>query len=114
MLQGDFRVVDLARVGLAAQLPGELAALRQPRRAQRVALGDQPAGRVDDRTVAAVGGRLAVDELVAVALLGEPERLVGDQLVGAEAVVQLDDLDIVGADAAPPRRRCCAASLLMS
>ena len=33
---------------------------------------------------------------VALALLGQPERLVGDQLVGAEAVVQLDHVDVVG------------------
>ena len=66
-----FASVDLARVGRAAQLPGQLGALREPGRAERVALGDQPAGRVDDRAVAAVGRRLAVDELVAVALLGE-------------------------------------------
>ena len=45
-----------------------------------------------------VGSGLGLDELVALALLGEPERLVGDQLVGAEAVVQLDDVDLVGRD----------------
>ena len=98
MLQRDARAVDLALVGLAAQLPGQLAALGQAGGAERVALGDQAARRVDDRAVAAVGGGLRVDELVALALLGQAERLVGDQLVRAEAVVQLDDVDLVDAD----------------
>ena len=37
-----------ARRRVAAQLPGQLGALREAGRAERVALRDQPAGRVDD------------------------------------------------------------------
>ena len=58
---------------------------------------------------AAVGRRLRVDELVALALGGKAERLVGDQLVGGEAVVQLDHLDVLRHRPAPPRRRSAAA-----
>src|SRR5207344_3462705 len=43
VLQRGLRPLDLALLGLAAQLPGQLRALRQPGRAERVALGDQPA-----------------------------------------------------------------------
>src|ERR1019366_1193637 len=89
VLQGDLGALDLAGVGRAAQLPDELRALRQAGGAERVALGDQAPRGIDDGTVAAVGGGLGVDELVALALAGKTERLVGDQLVGAEAVVEL-------------------------
>src|SRR3954466_11556723 len=74
VLQRALGVVDLALVGLAAQLPRQLAALREAGRSERMALGDQPARRVDD-PLAAVRRRLLVDELVALALLGQPERL---------------------------------------
>ena len=90
--------VDLTLVGGAAQLPGELGALGEAGGAERVALGDQAAGGVDD-PAAAVGGVVVVDELAALALAAQAERLVGQQLVGGEAVVQLDDVDVVGADA---------------
>ena len=92
-----FAPVHLALVRLAAQLPRELGALGEAGGAERVALGDQPARGVHD-PLPAVGGVLGVHELVAVALLGEAERLVGDQLVGGEAVVQLDDVDVLRGD----------------
>src|SRR5262245_65314289 len=90
VLQSDLGAVDLALVGLAAQLPGELRALGEPGGAERMALGDQASGRVDHRALAAVGGRLGLDQLVALALGREAERLVADQLVGRGAVVELD------------------------
>src|SRR4051794_4585607 len=86
VLQRHPRALDLALVGFAAQLPGQFRALRQAGSAQRVALGDQPARGVDDRAAATVGGRFFGDQLVRLALGGEPEGFVGDQLVGAEAV----------------------------
>ena len=72
MLQGDGGAVDLARVGLAAQLPGELGALGEAGGAERVALGDQAAGRVD-HPLAAVGDGAGVDELAGLALVAQPE-----------------------------------------
>ena len=71
VLEGDLGAVDLALVGGAAQLPGQLAALGEAGGAERVALGDQAARRVDDRAVAAVGRRLGLDQLVA---RGPPRR----------------------------------------
>src|SRR3712207_288654 len=89
--------VDLSRAGLAAKLPRELRALGEAGGAERVALGDQPTGRVDD-PLAAIRRRPLVDERVSFAGGREAERLVGDQLVGREAVVQLDDVHVLGAD----------------
>src|SRR5437763_480835 len=108
VLNGELRAFDLSLVGLAAKLPGELGALGEPGGAERMALGDQPAGRIDHRAGAAVGGRLGLDQPVALALSSEPERLVGDQLVRGEAVVELADVDLLGRGArlfvGPPRR----------
>src|SRR4051794_21796550 len=74
VLQRGLRALHLALVGRAAQLPGQFRALRQPGRAQRVALGDQPAGGVDDRAAAAIGGRFFLDQLVRLALGREASR----------------------------------------
>jgi hypothetical protein len=49
---------------------------------------------------AAVGVVAVPDELLGLALTAEPERLVGEQLVGGEAVVQLDDLHVLRAEPA--------------
>ncbi|KAK1841186.1 hypothetical protein CCHR01_16172 [Colletotrichum chrysophilum] len=81
-----------------AQVPHQLGALRDARRAERVALGDEPAGRVDD-VLAAVRDVPAADQLVRLAGLREAKRVEDDHLVGGEAVVQLDDLDVVLRDA---------------
>src|SRR5215213_9128316 len=98
VLQRHLGAVHLSLVGRAAQLPGQFRALRQAGRPERMALGDQPAGRVDD-DLAAEGGRFFLDQLVRLALRGEPERFVGDELVGAEAVVELADVHFLGRDA---------------
>ena len=55
------RVIKPALVGLAAQLPGQLGALGQTGRAQRMTFGQQPARRVGD-DAAAVGVVAGVDE----------------------------------------------------
>src|SRR5690606_32242189 len=88
VLESQPGVLDLPGVGLAAQLPDQLGALREARGAERVSLGQQPAGRVGD-DLPAVGVVAVQDELLRSPLGGEPERLVADQLVGGEAVVQL-------------------------
>ena len=95
MLEGGGHAIDLALVGRTTQLPRELGALGQAGRAEGVALGDQPAGRVHDPLPAVRRGAL-VDQVRALAFAAEPEGLVGQQLVGGEAVVQLDDLEVLG------------------
>ncbi len=100
MLQGRVDAVDLSLVGSAAQLPGQLGALGQAGRAERVALGDQPTGGVD-HPATAVGGVVVVDQPRRLALAAQAEGLVQQQFVGGEAVVQLDDLEVLG-----PRPDC--------
>src|SRR4051812_46481513 len=98
VLQRDLGALDLAGFGLAAQVPDQLGALREAGGAERVALREQAAGRVGDE-LAAVGVVAVPDELLGAAFLAQAERLVGEQLVGGEAVVELDDVDVARADA---------------
>ena len=63
-----------------------------------MALGQQAAGGVGD-VLAAVGVLAVPDELLGAALGTQADGFVGEQLVGGEAVVQLDDLDILGTEA---------------
>ena len=107
VLQADLGVLDLTLVRVAADLPGQLAALREASGAKRVTLADQSARGVDD-PAAAVGGVLGLDQVVTVADLGHTERLVRDQFVGTEAIVQLDDVHFID------RHACFFQSLLPS
>ena len=56
--QADLRAFHLARARFAAQLPHDLDHLRRARRAHRMALGEQPARRID-RNAPADAGRAA-------------------------------------------------------
>jgi hypothetical protein len=62
-----------------------------------VTLGLETAGRVDD-PLATVGVVAIVDNVVGLTLGREAETLVGDKLVGGKAVVELNDLDVLGTD----------------
>jgi hypothetical protein len=98
VLQRDLRAFDLASLGLTAQVPHQLGALRKAGSAERVALRQQAARRVGDE-LATVGVVTFPDEVLGLAFLAQAERLVRQQLVRREAVVQLDDIDVIGADA---------------
>lgn len=94
VLQGDVDVLDQAAVvGPPPQLPRELGALGQARRAERVTFADQPAGRVD-HDLAAVGDVPAANHLVGLALVAEAQPFEDDEFVGREAVVNLADPDV--------------------
>ena len=54
VLQGDASALNLAAAGFSAQLPGQFRNLRQSRCPERMALGQQTAGRIDD-DITAIG-----------------------------------------------------------
>lgn len=93
MLQGVASPRDGAVVRPAAQVPHQLRTLREAGGAEGVALGDQAARGVDEEAAAA-GDVAAADQLVGLPRLAQAERVEGDQLVGREAVVELDDADV--------------------
>ena len=93
MLQGNGSALDLTGVGGATQLPGQLGALGEAGRAERVPLGDEAARRVHDPPATVC--RLApLDQATTLAGAAQAQRLVGQQFVDGEAVVQLDDVHI--------------------
>src|SRR3546814_20946920 len=98
VLERVARALDLAFVGASAKLVGELVALREPRRAERVALREQAARRIghDLATIAVVA---VVDALLGAAFGAEAERRIGDERVRGETGVELDDRDTVRTDA---------------
>jgi len=77
VLEGDLGALDLASLGLAAQVPDELGALREAGGAERVALGQEAARGIGDE-LTAVGVVAVPDELLGLALLAQAERLVGE------------------------------------
>ncbi len=80
-----------------AQLAHDLDHLRRAGCAHRMALGEQPARRID-RNPPADAGRAAVEQRGALAARAEPERLVVDQLGDRERVVHFGDVDILRAE----------------
>lgn len=58
-------------------------------------LGDETSRRVDD-PLSSIGVVSSVDNVSSLAQWAQSDGLVGDQLVGSEAIVQLDDLNILG------------------
>ena len=84
--------------GPAVQLPDELGALRDPRRAEGVTLGNEAAGRVD-HAGPAEGDVPPADHLVGFPPLRQAQGVERDELVGREAVVELADADVGRGDA---------------
>src|SRR3546814_10949231 len=97
VLQGEERALDLPRVGGAAELVGQFIALRQPGRAERVALGEQPARRIGD-VIAAIAVAAVADIAFRAALRTQAERLVGEigRASGRERVCQSVEISVGG------------------
>jgi len=71
VLERELGALDLASVGVARSCQVSSEHWARPVAPERVALRDQPARGFHHRAFASVGGRLGVDELVAMALLGK-------------------------------------------
>ena len=89
---------DLTVARLAAEVVADLPDVGDAGRRDRVALRLEAARHVDRRlAVAPRGARL--EEVDRAALLAQHEVVVVHELGGGEAVVQLDEVEVVGADA---------------
>ncbi|KAH9407396.1 hypothetical protein TYRP_012213, partial [Tyrophagus putrescentiae] len=96
VLQGQSGVGHLAPAGQTAQLPAQFDALRHTGGAQWMALPKEATWRKKQK-----GEQSVVSSLYQGLCLPsrtEAQRLVGDQLIGGEAVVQLDDVHLGGGD----------------
>jgi len=98
VLQCNLCILDLSLLCQSTQLPAQLSTLSQASGAERMTLGDEAAGGIDDpfATICVVS---SVDQLTCFSLLAQSQGLVGDELVCREAIVQLDHLHIVWRDA---------------
>ena len=100
----DLGALHLTAGGLALQLPGELADLRDRLCRNGFAEAGQPTGRVD-RNPAPDGGRPTAQQLLGLALRAQAEVLVPVQLQRGGQVVDLRQAQVLGSDAWPRRRR---------
>src|SRR5260370_17514153 len=101
MGQADPGPLDLPRPGLAAQVGGHLVDVGDAGRPERVALGQQAAGDVD-RDLAVTPRAAAVDPLAGPALRAQSEVVVVAQFGGGEAVLQLDQVEVLRPPPAAP------------
>ena len=96
--EADLGALDLTVARLAAQVRRHLEDVGDTRRTDRVTLRDQAAADVD-RDLAVAPRAALVDELAGLARRAELQVVVVDQLGGREAVVQLDEVEILRVDA---------------
>ena len=93
--QAHLGPLDLTVAGLAPEVRGHLVEVGDAGGPDGVALGDEPARHVDRRRPVAPGAP-PVDEVAGPARLAQREVLVVDELGGGEAVVQLDEVEVLG------------------
>ena len=110
----DGGALDLATVGLAAQLPDHLAHLGDRLRGDRLAEAREPAARVH-RDAAADRGRARAQQRLGLALAAQPDVLVPVELERGGEVVDLGQAQVVGPDAGflvrAPRDRVAEAAV---
>ena len=94
MGQADLGLGDLAVAGLAPEVMADLPDVGDPGGGDGVALGFQAARHVDRRGAVAPGGA-GLEEVDRPALLAQHEVVVVDELGGGEAVVELDQIEIL-------------------
>ena len=104
-----FAPFDLARARGAAEMLRHLEDVGDAGGAERMPLGQQAARDVHGDAAAPLDLAL-VDHAARLAVGAQPEVLVVQQLGGGEAVVELDQVEVVRTDAGasrrPPWRRC--------
>ena len=98
MGQPDAGALHLPAAGLAPQMGGDLVDVGDAGGAQRVALGEQPAGDVH-RNAPAQGHVAVVDQPAGAAVPAQAEVLVVQDLCGGEAVVQFHQVHVVRTEA---------------
>src|SRR3990167_3913350 len=96
--KAELRVPDLPLSGIAAQVSGDLVDVGDAGSAQGMAFGQQPAGDIH-RDAAAQLGVAVVDQPSRLAVGAEAEVLVVNDLGRGEAVVQLDEAEVLRPDA---------------
>ena len=90
--------LDLSSPGLPAQLPGDLAHLRDGLGGHGLAEARQSATRVHGDPVASEGGVAVVDEALGLPGLAQTDVLVPVELERRRQVVDLGDGEVVGTD----------------
>src|SRR5208282_1030465 len=98
MRQADVRVAYLSRSRLASELLDDFHDLRNSGCAQRMALGEQPAGAAHGHPSVDRAQPL-FDKLSAFATLAQSKVFVVDDFGDREAVVQFDHVEVVGLEA---------------
>ena len=94
----DSRALYLPASGLTAQLPGQLADLRDCLGRDGLPEAGQPAGRVD-RDLAAERGRAAAQQRLGLTLRAQPQVLVPVEFQRGGQVVHLGQAHVFGSDA---------------
>src|SRR2546429_4200986 len=95
--EADLGVLDLAVAGLAPQVRRDLVQVGDAGCAERMALRDEPARRVD-RCFAVAPGTALVDELARLARLAQPEVVVVAEFGRREAAVGPAEAEAVRMD----------------
>src|ERR1700722_13850659 len=98
MSQTNLGPVDLTVSGLAAQMGRHLVEVGDAGGPDRIAFGQQSAGYID-RQRSVPGRRTGVDEVAGAAGVAQAQIVVVDQFGGGEAIMQLHQIEILGADA---------------
>ena len=97
MSQADLGALDLTVARLAAQVMADLPDVGDAGGGDRVSLRLQATRHVD-RERPVTPRRTGVEEVDRAALLAQPEVVVVYELGGGEAVVQFDEVEVVGPD----------------
>ena len=98
MGEPDGGALDLAVACLTAEVGADLPDVGDAGRRDRMALRLEAARHVD-RRLAVAPGRAGLEERHRLARLAQPEVVVVHELGRGEAVVQLDEVEVLGDDA---------------